>query len=318
MEIIKISPRGYCYGVVDALQIVRQTAKNPDVPRPIYVLGQIIHNRHAIEELATLGVITLDGPDRASLLDTITEGTVIFTAHGISPLVKERAAAKGLHCIDATCPDVEVTHRLVRQLVEQGYFILYIGKHGHPEPEGVLGEAPGSIWLVENEADVDAVVLTEAQQSKLAVTTQTTLSQWDTRRLLEYIKARYPHAQVHVDICAATQKRQEAVAAQASGADLTIVVGDPRSNNTNRLAQVSEEVAGVPAIRIEDISQLKQEWLVGKKRIAVTAGASTPSHLTREVIRYLEQYQQADEQTIGQQEICEMARTSVKPPCSKR
>jgi len=182
----------------------------------------------------------------------------------------------------------------------------------------VLGEVPGSIWLVENEADVDAVVLTEAQQSKLAVTTQTTLSQWDTRRLLEYIKVRYPHVEVHVDICAATQKRQEAVAEQASGADLTIVVGDPRSNNTNRLVQVSEEIVGVPAVRIEDISQLKQEWLVGKKRIAVTAGASTPSHLTREVIHYLEQYQQPGEPTTGQQEIWEMARTSVKPPCSKR
>lgn len=291
MEVIKISPRGYCYGVVDALQIVRQAAKNSALPRPVYVLGQIIHNRHAIEELTRLGVITLDGPDRASLLETILAGTVIFTAHGISPLVKERAQAKGLHCIDATCPDVEATHRLVRELVEQGYFILYIGKHGHPEPEGVLGEVPKCIHLIEDETDVDALQLTQQQQEKLAVTTQTTLSQWDTRRVINYIKTRYPAAQVHVDICAATQKRQEAVADQARGADLTIVVGDPRSNNTNRLVQVSQDLAGVPAMLIEDLSQLKPEWLTGKKRIAVTAGASTPSHLTREVIQYLECYQ---------------------------
>ncbi len=291
MEVIKISPRGYCYGVVDALQIVRKTAKDPTVPRPIYIIGQIVHNRHAITELTNLGVITLEGPDRASILEQVTEGTVIFTAHGVSPLVKQRAHERGLYCIDATCPDVTVTHDLVRDLVSKGYYILYIGKKGHPEPEGVLGEVLGQISLVENEADVDALTLTPEQTKKLAVSTQTTLSQWDTRRVIAYIKTRYPHAEVHVDICAATQTRQEAVAAQAKGADLTIVVGDARSNNTNRLVQVSAELAGVPAVRIEDLSQLNTDWLKGKKRVAVTSGASTPSQLTREVIRYLEQYQ---------------------------
>jgi 4-hydroxy-3-methylbut-2-enyl diphosphate reductase len=291
MEVIKISPRGYCYGVVDALQLVRQTAKDPNVPRPIYIIGQIVHNRHAIAELTNQGVVTLDGPDRVSILEQVTEGTVIFTAHGVSPLVKRRARERGLHCIDATCPDVTVTHDLVHDLVAKGYYILYIGKKGHPEPEGVLGEVPGHIALIETEADVDALELTPEQQARLAVTTQTTLSQWDTRRVIEYLKVRYPQVEAHIDICAATQTRQEAVAAQARGADLTVVVGDPRSNNTNRLVQVSEELAGVPAVRIEDLSQLKPEWLNGKKRVAVTAGASTPSQLTREVIRYLEQYQ---------------------------
>jgi 4-hydroxy-3-methylbut-2-enyl diphosphate reductase len=296
MEVIKISPRGYCYGVVDALQLVRQTAKDPTVPRPIYIIGQIVHNRHAIEELTNLGVITLEGSDRASILEQVNEGTVIFTAHGVSPLVKRRARERGLNCIDATCPDVTVTHDLVHELVAKGYYILYIGKKGHPEPEGVLGEVPGHISLIENEADVDALVLTPAQEEKLAISTQTTLSQWDTRRVIAYIKTLYPHAEVHIDICAATQTRQEAVAAQARGADLTIVVGDPRSNNTNRLVQVSEELAGVPAVRIEDLSQLNPAWLEGKKRVAVTAGASTPSQLTREVIRYIEQYQPAAQQ----------------------
>src|SRR2546427_3513293 len=291
MEVIKISPRGYCYGVVDALQLVRQTAKDPTVPRPIYIIGQIVHNRHAITELTNLGVITLEGADRASILEQVTEGTVIFTAHGVSPLVKQRARERGLYCIDATCPDVTVTHDLVHDLVSKDYYILYIGKKGHPEPEGVLGEVPGHISLVESEADVDALALTPEQTKKLAVSTQTTLSQWDTRRVIEHIKARYPRAEVHIDICAATQNRQEAVVAQAKGADLTIVVGDPRSNNTNRLVQVSEELAGVPAIRIEDLSQLNTDWLKGKSRVAVTAGASTPSQLTREVIRFIEQYQ---------------------------
>ncbi|GCE19124.1 4-hydroxy-3-methylbut-2-enyl diphosphate reductase [Dictyobacter kobayashii] len=290
MEVIKISPRGYCYGVVDALTIARKASKDETLPRPIHIIGQIIHNRHAIDELTGLGVVTLDGPNRSEILEQVTEGTVIFTAHGVSPEVKRRAQARGLTCIDATCPDVTKTHDLVKDLVARGYYILYVGKKGHPEPEGVMGEIPGHVSLIEVEADVDALQLTTEQEQKIAISTQTTLSQWDTRRVIEYIKARYPHAEVHIDICAATQTRQEAVAAQARGADLTVVVGDPRSNNTNRLVQVSEELAGVPAVRIEDLSQLDPALLKGKKRIAVTAGASTPSQLTREVIRYLEQY----------------------------
>ncbi|MGB8345416.1 MAG: 4-hydroxy-3-methylbut-2-enyl diphosphate reductase [Ktedonobacteraceae bacterium] len=291
MEVIRISPRGYCYGVVDALNIARQAARDPATPRPIYIIGQIVHNRHAIEELSALGVTTLDGPDRATILEQVQQGTVIFTAHGVAPLVKQRARERGLHCIDATCPDVTVTHDLVHSLVDKGYYILYIGKKGHPEPEGVMGEVPGHISLVENEADVDALNLAPEQAQKLAVATQTTLSQWDTRRLVQYIKARYPNAAVHIEICAATQTRQEAVVAQAKDADLTIVVGDPRSNNTNRLVQVSEELADVPAVRIEDLSQLDTGWLKGKQRVAVTAGASTPSQITRAVIRFLEAYQ---------------------------
>src|SRR5260221_14513775 len=180
MEVIKFAPRGYCYGVVDALQVVGQVAKTPTQPRPVYIIGQIIHNRHAIEELTNLGVITLDGPDRASILEQVTSGTVIFTAHGVSPLVKRRARERGLHCIYATCPDVTVTHDFLRALVDAGDYILYIGKKGHPEPEGVLGEVPGHISLVENEADVDALALTPEQEQKLAVSTQTTVSQWET------------------------------------------------------------------------------------------------------------------------------------------
>ncbi|HVB62145.1 MAG TPA: 4-hydroxy-3-methylbut-2-enyl diphosphate reductase [Ktedonobacteraceae bacterium] len=291
MEVIRISPRGYCYGVVDALNIARQAARDPATPRPIYIIGQIVHNRHAIEELSALGVTTLDGPDRATILEQVQQGTVIFTAHGVAPLVKQRARERGLHCIDATCPDVTVTHDLVHALVDKGYYILYIGKKGHPEPEGVIGEVPGHISLVENETDVDALNLAPEQAQKLAVATQTTLSQWDTRRLVQYIKAHYPTAEVHIEICTATQTRQEAVVAQAKDADLTIVVGDPRSNNTNRLVQVSEELADVPAVRIEDLSQLDTGWLKGKQRVAVTAGASTPSQITRAVIRFLETYQ---------------------------
>lgn len=288
MDIIKVTPRGYCYGVVDAMKIARQAARDPSLPRPIYIIGQIVHNRFAVEELTQLGLITLDGPNRAAMLEQVASGTVIFTAHGVSPEVRERARARGLHVIDATCPDVAKTHHLVRELVQQGYQIIYIGKKGHPEPEGVIGEAPEAVCLVETLEDLDRLPERVQRASRLAVTNQTTLSQWDTQHLIDEIVRRFPSVEVHNEICRATQVRQEAVAQMARGADLTIVVGDKRSNNTNRLAQVAEEIAGSPAMRIDSARDLSPALLTGKQRIAITSGASTPSQITREVIRFVE------------------------------
>ncbi|HEX9056606.1 MAG TPA: 4-hydroxy-3-methylbut-2-enyl diphosphate reductase [Ktedonobacterales bacterium] len=295
MEVIKVSPRGYCYGVVDAMEIARKAAKDPSTPRPIYIIGLIVHNRFAVEELTQQGITTLDGPDRASILEQVTTGTVIFTAHGVSPAVKQRARERGLHVIDATCPDVTKTHVLVRDWVARDFKVLYIGKKGHPEPEGVIGEAPDSVYLIETEADLADLPEAFTKAEKLAVTTQTTLSQWDTLHLIERIRERFPHVEVQNEICRATQLRQEAVAKLARGADLTIVVGDPRSNNTNRLAQVAEQIAGSQAIRIERLEDLKPEMLAGKRRIAITSGASTPSPITREVIQFVERYSQGAE-----------------------
>lgn len=290
MDVIKVTPRGYCYGVVDAMEIARRAAKDPSIPRPLYIIGLIVHNRFAVDELTNLGVTTLDGPDRAAILEQVESGSVIFTAHGVSPRVKERARARGLHVIDATCPDVTKTHDLVQDFVARGYEVIYIGKKGHPEPEGVIGEAPEHVTLVETEADLEHLPDSITSATHLMVTNQTTLSQWDTRRLIEAIRARFPHVEVYNEICHATQVRQEAVAAMAKGADLTIVVGDPRSNNSNRLAQVAEELAGTPSILIESVADLTPEMLDGKRRIAITSGASTPSQITREVIRFVESH----------------------------
>lgn len=289
MDIVKVTPRGYCYGVVDAMEAARQAARDPDLPRPIYIIGLIVHNRFAVEELTQLGLITLDGPDRAAMLEQVSSGTVIFTAHGVAPAVKQRARERGLHVIDATCPDVGKTHALVRTLAAQGYQIIYIGKKGHPEPEGVIGEAPDAVWLMETLDDLDELPARVSTSRRLAVTTQTTLSRWDTEEIIAAIQSRFPHAEIHIEICQATQLRQEAVARMARTTDLTVVVGDQRSNNTNRLVQVAEEIAGNPAVRVDSVHDLSPEMFAGKQRIAITAGASTPSQITRAVIRYIEE-----------------------------
>jgi len=288
MDVIKITPRGYCHGVVGAIQLVRKVARDPSVPRPIYVLGQIVHNHHVVEEMESLGVITLDGPNRLSLLEQVNEGTVIFTAHGVSPAVKVRAREKGLHVVDATCPDVTKTHELIAELVGRGYEVIYIGKKGHPEPEGAVGVAPEHVHLVEREEDLYA--LSFAPDQPLAVTNQTTLSQWDTQALMMKVKERWPQAVIYNEICLATQQRQEAVAQMAPQADLVLVVGDRRSNNSNRLVQVARELAAREAHLVDSVDEVDPAWLKGKRKVAVTSGASTPTQVTRAVIEFLEQY----------------------------
>lgn len=294
MNVIKISPRGYCYGVVDAMVIAKNAALDKNLPRPIYILGMIVHNKHVTDAFEEDGIYTLDGPNRLEILKQVESGTVIFTAHGVSPEVRQIAEEKGLVAIDATCPDVTKTHELISEKTATGYDIIYIGKKGHPEPEGAVGVAPDKVHLVETEADIAALDLTS---DKLLITNQTTMSQWDVHDLMELIKEKYPHVEYHQEICLATQVRQEAVSQQAGQADLTIVVGDPKSNNSNRLAQVSMEIAGTQAYRIGDLSELKLEWLQDVKTVAVTAGASTPTPITKEVIRFLENYESDDEST---------------------
>ncbi|OXS53841.1 4-hydroxy-3-methylbut-2-enyl diphosphate reductase [Cohnella sp. CIP 111063] len=294
MQVVKISPRGYCYGVVDAMVLALQTARNLDLPRPIYILGMIVHNSHVTEAFKDEGIITLDGHNRLDILEQIDQGTVIFTAHGVSPEVRRRAKEKGLTVVDATCPDVTKTHDLIREKVGEGFEVIYIGKKNHPEPEGAIGIAPGHVHLIEREDDIEKL---ELDTERIIITNQTTMSQWDIRHLMSLLLARFPTAEIHNEICLATQVRQEAVAGQAGEAQLCIVVGDPRSNNSNRLAQVSQEIAGVPAYRVADVSEIKQEWLQGLERVAVTSGASTPTALTKEVIAYIEQFDSSDPST---------------------
>ena len=289
MDIIKISPRGYCYGVVDAMVIARNASLDKSLPRHIYILGMIVHNKHVTDAFEEEGIITLDGPNRLEILEQIENGTVIFTAHGVSPQVKERAKEKGLVCIDATCPDVEFTHDLIREKTADDYDVIYIGKKDHPEPEGAVGVSPDHVHLIETPEDVQALP-DGLSNKKLIVTNQTTMSQWDVSHIMEDLKVRYPHIEVHNEICLATQVRQEAVAEQAGEADLLIVVGDPKSNNSNRSAQVSKEIAHTNAYRISSLNELKNEWLEGVEKVAITAGASTPTPIVKEVIDYIKNY----------------------------
>lgn len=305
MDIIKISPRGYCYGVVDAMVIARNASLDKSLPRPIYILGMIVHNKHVTDAFEDEGIITLDGPNRLEILEQIDSGTVIFTAHGVSPQVKRRAKEKGLVCIDATCPDVMFTHNLIQEKTDDGYDVIYIGKKDHPEPEGAVGVAPDHVHLIETADDVEDLPA-DLINKKLIVTNQTTMSQWDVSHLMTDLKEKYPHIEVHKEICMATQVRQEAVAEQAKEADLLLVVGDPMSNNSNRLTQVSEEIAHTNAYRISSLDDLNTDWLIGVETLAVTAGASTPTPLVKEVINYVKDYN--IEQQVKPQSVVPMAK----------
>jgi 4-hydroxy-3-methylbut-2-enyl diphosphate reductase len=284
VDVLKITPRGYCHGVVEAIRAAKQTAK----ARPgekIRMLGYLVHNVHVTDELQQNGIELVDRDNRLEGLEQIDGGTVIFTAHGVAPAVKQRAQERGLNLVDATCSDVVVTHDLVKDLVERGYDVVYIGRRGHPEPEGVVGEAPGRVHLVQDPEDVDSLKL---DNEKIAVTCQTTLSIWDTAAMIKRVRERFPNAEAYNEICRATQDRQEAAVEAAKECDLVIVVGSERSSNSKRLVQVVQELARKPAYLVDTVADIKPEWLEGKGRVGVTSGASTPTQLTRQVIEYLE------------------------------
>ena len=286
MDVLRITPRGFCHGVVDAIRLAREAGTTHD--GPVYMLGYLVHNAHVVQELAAQGVGLVDVDDRLAGLEQIDHGTVILTAHGVSPAAKARAIEKGLSVIDATCSDVYVTHDLIIDLVARGYEILYVGKAGHPEPEGAIGEAPDRVHLVTSVEDVMAL---DVPRDRIAVTTQTTLSIWDTKNIIDAVIDKYPNAEVHNDICLATQDRQEAVVAAADACDLVIVVGGQRSSNSKRLVEVVRNIKGKPAYLVDKAEAVDVSWFVPGMRVGITAGASTPARVTREVIEFVEGYE---------------------------
>jgi len=287
MEIINVIPRGFCKGVVRAIEIAKQTAKQYP-GQNITILGELVHNRFVVESLKEEGIATIEDKalSRLELLERIDSGVVIFSAHGIGDEVVARAKEKGLITVDAACEDVVHTQQLIKTYLQDGFEVLYIGQQHHPESQAVLSIDPRRIHLIQTATDLETL---EIDPAKLFVTNQTTMSQYDIKQMLETIVRRYPKAVVSDEICNATRMRQEAIM-RLEGVDCLMVVGDIRSNNTAMLAKIGK-AHGIPKVfRIESAAELPLDQLQDSDRIAVTAGASTPYFLIRQVLDTLEAF----------------------------
>lgn len=294
MKTIKITPRGYCHGVVNAINTITKLDKL-SMPKPIYILGMLVHNKKVIESFKEDGIITLHDPSktRLELLDQIDEGTVIFTAHGISPNVKEKAANKGLHIIDTSCKDVLKSQQVVNEYLEDNFNVLYIGKKAHPESEAAL-DISSKVHLIETIEDIDNTSI----KGKIALTNQTTMSMLDVYKLAEHAKTIYPNIVFIDEICNATRIRQEAVINQDQ-VDHLFVVGDKLSNNSRKLVHVSKEHANIDATLIESVHDIDLNKLKTFNVVSVSSGASTPTKITREVIEFLQQFDPKNESTYN-------------------
>lgn len=276
MDVLLANPRGFCAGVDRAIAIVEETLAQ--FGAPIYVRHEVVHNKFVVDDLKAKGAIFVEE------LDEVPAGAiVVFSAHGVSKAVRAEAAARGLTVYDATCPLVTKVHVEVAKMRAQGRDIVMIGHAGHPEVEGTMGQVIGGIHLVESVADV--ALLNVRNPAELAYVTQTTLSVDDAAAVVVALKARFPHivGPKRDDICYATQNRQDAVKVMIPQVDVVIVVGSPNSSNSNRLREVAAH-RGVPAWMVDRAEELREEWVAGKRRVGVTAGASAPEVLVKQVL----------------------------------
>jgi 4-hydroxy-3-methylbut-2-enyl diphosphate reductase len=279
MEILLANPRGFCAGVDRAIEIVEKTIEKHG--GPVYVRHEIVHNAHVVQDLREKGAVFVDEPDQAP-----SGAQLVYSAHGVSPAVRQSAAENGLRTLDATCPLVTKVHNEVLRRVDQGFVIVMVGHRGHVEVEGTMGHARGRAVLVESVADVEGLVI--ENPDRLACVTQTTLSVDDTREILNALRRRFPKIELpkRDDICYATQNRQDAVAKLAERAQLILVVGAPESSNSNRLVEVAQR-RGVPSHLVQNAADVDPAWLEGVGCVGVTAGASTPEFLVQELIARL-------------------------------
>ena len=275
-EIVLAEPRGFCAGVDRAIEIVERALKK--FGRPIYVRHEIVHNTYVVNDLIAKGAVFIE-----ELADVPPGATLVFSAHGVSKAIHNEAHARGFQIFDATCPLVTKVHVEVAKLHKEGYEFIMIGHKGHPEVEGTMGQLDSGIHLVEDVADV--AHLKPSQTAKLAVVTQTTLSVDDAAEIAAAVKARFPQVRSpkQQDICYATQNRQDAIKVMSPQVDLMIVVGSPTSSNSNRLAELARKL-GVESYMVDSADELQPAWLEGRQRVGLTAGASAPEILVREVI----------------------------------
>ncbi len=279
MEVLLANPRGFCAGVERAIEIVERALAQ--FGAPIYVRHEVVHNRFVVDGLRAKGAIFIE-----DISDVPAGNTVIFSAHGVPQSVRTEAEARGLRVFDATCPLVTKVHLEVARMREQGRELIMIGHKGHPEVEGTMGQIKDGIYLVENAADVPKLQV--ANPDMLAYVTQTTLSVDDAGAIVAALRQRFPNivGPKKDDICYATQNRQDAVKFMAPQSDLVLVVGSTNSSNSNRLREVAE-LLNVPAYLIDNAEAIDPAWIVGKRRIGVTAGASAPEVLVESVIARL-------------------------------
>ncbi|KVR02924.1 4-hydroxy-3-methylbut-2-enyl diphosphate reductase [Burkholderia ubonensis] len=276
MRVILAQPRGFCAGVVRAIEIVDRALQQHGAP--VYVRHEIVHNRHVVENLRNKGARFVEE------LDEVPHGAVaIFSAHGVAQTVERDAETRGLDVLDATCPLVTKVHVQGRQYVAAGRRLILIGHAGHPEVEGTIGQIPGEVTLVQSEAEVDTLTL--PVDTPVAYVTQTTLSVDDTRGIIEALQRRFtdivgPDTR---DICYATQNRQAAVRELSAQVDVLLVVGATNSSNSNRLREIGTE-SGVPSYLVADGSEVKAEWFEGAQTVGLTAGASAPEEMVEDVI----------------------------------
>src|SRR5271154_5520547 len=279
-KIILLRPRGFCAGVVRAIDVVRIALDLYGAP--IYVRKEIVHNKHVVDELRAAGAIFVE-----ELSEVPMGARVIFSAHGVSPAVRDEAVARKLQFIDATCPLVTKVHLEAVRFAKKGYTIVLIGHKDHDEVIGTLGEAPESTVLVSTVEDVDRLVVKDP--GRVSFITQTTLSLDETKDIVARLRERFPEIQgpAGQDICYATENRQLAVKAVVPLCELLLVVGSQNSSNSRRLVEVCEKM-GVPAYLIDDLGEVQPEWLAGIQTVAVTAGASAPENLVEELIGSLQ------------------------------
>lgn len=282
MEIKRVVPSGYCKGVVNAINIVKKT-KEQYPNENIYILGMIVHNSYVSKQMEDLGVITLEDPNlsKEELLGTIDKGVVIFTAHGISDKIKQKALDKGLICVDASCVDVLKNKDLIKSYLDKGYDVVYFGKKKHPEAEAILSLS-NNIHLVSNISDIDNLNISN---DNLFITNQTTMSYLEVEDMLKLIKDKCPTCIIQKEICNATSSRQLAITNIKDG-DVLYVVGDVKSNNTNKLKEIGSKYFK-KVFLISNYKEINKKDLVNENKIYVTAGASTPPILIDEVIDYL-------------------------------
>ena len=291
MQVLLAKPRGFCAGVDRAIEIVERALQIHGAP--IYVRHEVVHNKFVVNDLRTKGAVFVE-----DLSEVPAGSTVIFSAHGVSQGVRREADARQLKVFDATCPLVTKVHVEVAKMRELGREIVMIGHHGHPEVEGTMGQSRGGMYLVETLDDV--ALLTVADESNLAFVTQTTLSVDDASQIVSALKKRFPTivGPKRDDICYATQNRQDAIKVLAQQCDVVIVVGSPNSSNSNRLREVAAN-QNVAAYMVDNAGELKPEWVAGKARVGVTAGASAPEVLVQEVVFRLRE--------LGATEVSELA-----------